>query len=649
MKKGVLLLLVLLVPFVSAELLFSQLQESYSFGDQVTSRLTVTADTPQTDFLNVDLACNNETISLYRAPLTLASGEHSVDLNFGVTPALLDDISGQCTLDASYGGQARSSSSFLITRTLIIEASTEKSVYRPDESLKVTGTVRTPNGRNAKGYADLSFAGLTLSVPVNDGRFSLNVTLPHKIAPSEHELELQVYEKDSSGDISNEGTFTQTLRIGEILDTVTVTSSTDELTTGNDLVFTTYAFNQVDAAIDRDIAIELLNPSGQAQFSRLVRSGTEQRFFLPLNATPGNWRVVASVDDVRNEAVISVLEHEIATFEVQNNTLLVTNVGNVPYDESVEISFNNVTVVRAISVPLGASRTFKLSAPDSTYDISVRAGSQEFKTQGVALTGRAIDVGSSGFSGTGVLFIPLVSLVALLAAFLGVRVYVSRRGTGESAFGGFTRDLYSAREARELKPVTRTVNLTSASFSDGEKEQASIVAVAMPQRPQHEEGISLVGDVKASLSAAGAHVVDEGTMLVGLFTKRIAGDDFTQKALKAAAASSEKIQEYNRLARYKVRAGVGVTDGELITGYEGAKLSYASVQNSIGRAKNLAASSNGSLLASETFYKRVMNDVHAERAEKGWKINRVKDNQQHKTFINSFMKRNDFQDSKRRF
>lgn len=636
MKKSLIFLsLLFLLPLVSAEFLFSQTQEVYSFGDRVNAQLTVTSDYPESDFLEVNLECSQNTLNLYRSPLSFSGqGQKSIDLSFDVTPAILGSLSGTCVFSADYAGQQKASSQFLITREIIIEPSFEKTSYKPDEVLRLTGTARTPNGRSLQGYADLSFSDIHLSAPMTAGRFSFNFTLPHAFVPGEHELSVHIYEKSPNGEVTNEGTFVKTIRIAELLDKLTVVPSSTELLSGDNITVEVFAFNQVQAPVSGDVALTLVNPEGKTVSSKIVSSGTVQHFYFDLNATPGVWTLQASSEGKTDSVPLSMLEHELATFYVENETLIVSNVGNVPYSETLEIAFNSLTVVREVSVPFGSVRKFKLSAPDAEYTITVRDGQQEYLAQHIPLTGRAIDVGQYGLFDFSQLYLPGAIILALLVAFVAVRMYNSRR-------------IHYSDEPLQprIRPVTNTVALTSSSFSEGQKEDAVILALSLGQRPEHEEGITFIGDFRSLVKSSGGYLEDEGTVLLGIYTQRIAGPEFMQKAVKTGWAASQKIAEYNRLARYKVKAGLGLSDGQLITGYEGKKLSYASVQNTIGRAKNLAAQSRGDLLIPDSLYHKIVSDIRAVRAEKGWKVTSVKDSEQHTKFINSFMKRNDFRNT----
>lgn len=634
MKKGVFLLLVLLViPFTSAELLFSQLGQSYSFGDQATAQLTVTSNIAQTDFLDADVVCGQSRIDFYRAPLTFSQpGEKTVDLSFMVSQALFDTITGTCAFSASYGESTRESSSFILTRTLIIEPTFAKTIYAPDEKVVITGTARTPNGRAVNGYADVSFAGLSFSGLVKDGQFSLELALPHAIAPSEHELSIHVYEKDSAGYISNEGTFTKNIGITELFDKISIVTSSPRVVPGEQFTYTVFALDQVGNKISRDVLVQLYDPSGTIVFSHTIPSGVEQVYPFNSDAAMGYWKLEAQQDTKKETVLLNVPENQLATFQLEGGSVIAQNIGNVPYKKIVEFMFDNVSVSKEVSIPLGGTRKLKLSAPSSTYTISINDGQNELVSAGVSLTGRAIDVGNTGSLSNVLSIIPALVIVGVIVIlFFWVKQQRSRRfNYGESP------------SVARVHSIPKTVNFTSARFSEGEKEDATLVAVFIPQRPSHEEGIGLISDLRASLTGSGAHVIDEGTVVVGLFTKRVSGDDFMARALRSAFECSQKVQEYNRLARYKVRAGVGIVDGQLITGYEKGKLSYASVQNSIGRAKNLAAASEGSLLASDSLYRKMASAVSAERAEKGWKITRVKDHTRHNSFIDGFVKRNDF-------
>ncbi|MEK6898780.1 MAG: hypothetical protein AABW79_01650 [Nanoarchaeota archaeon] len=635
MKKLVFILFVLafIAPIVSAEILFSQLGQSYSFGDQVNAKLTLTSEVAQTDYLVVKLMCGTSSVEFYRVPVSFSgAGEKEIDLSFMTSTALFSELSGNCNFDATYSGENRQSSSFLLTRSLFIEPVFEKRVYLPDEIVKVSGTAKTPNGRAIEGYATASFAGVTLSVPVRAGSFAFEFKLPHDIAPSEQEFSLRVYEKDSAGYVSNEASYTTSLTISEILDKISIVVKEDQITPGLKSSFSVYAFDQVGNKIFRDAIFRIYSPQGKVVYSEVFATDSVKEYYFEPNSSSGNWRFEAESESKKDVLNVYAVENEQASFFVEDGTLVVKNIGNVDYNEVVNILFNDVSLARELSVPVGETKKLKLSAPDSNYTITVSDGREQFLGVNVPLTGRAIDVSESSFLSSGYSFLPfIILLVLVVGGIFGIRSYRANRSYG----------MISNEPAFQKNVVTRTVNLTSASFSDGEKEDAAIMALSIGNIGRNESA-SLIGEIKAEMQKEKAHVIDEGSMLIGLFTKRIGGEDFNQRALRAAYNSSLKLQEHSKSDRLKLNAGIGVSDGQLITGYEKGKLSYASVQNSIGRAKNIAASSGGNLVVGEGYYRKIMGDVNAERAEKGWKINRMKDHASHKGFIDKFTERNNF-------
>ena len=58
-----------------------------------------------------------------------------------------------------------------------------------------------------------------------------------------------------------------------------------------------------------------------------------------------------------------------------NDTLLVTNVGNVPYRKAIQIVIGNEIEIKELNLEVGQSKQFRLLAPDGDYKISVTDGS----------------------------------------------------------------------------------------------------------------------------------------------------------------------------------------------------------------------------------------------------------------------------------
>ena len=78
-----------------------------------------------------------------------------------------------------------------------------------------------------------------------------------------------------------------------------------------------------------------------------------------------------------------------------NNTLIVTNIGNVRYVGPLEISIGSSVEVKQIDLEIGESKNFNLHAPDGTYLIRTNNGNNASVLGNVALTGNAVRVSDS--------------------------------------------------------------------------------------------------------------------------------------------------------------------------------------------------------------------------------------------------------------
>lgn len=626
MKKSLILLLFLLVPISSAEIYFSQPDSAYSFGDNLELRGTLGSGISQADFLIVRFYCGQSNVEIYRSPFSFSQpGEKNFDISLALTEDLLGNMSGNCFLRGNFGAQQGDSSEFLVTRSLIVESSVDKTIYKPSEQVKLSGVARTPNGRGAEGSVEIRLGDLYLASPVTNGKFSMNFTVPQNAAPGEQDIDIFVYEKDSFGQVTNSFRADKPIMVSEMINHIDIETD-GQITPGSEFEIGVSVFNQVQNKISRDVSIKIFDSSGREVKSKTIHSGSVEHYSVPDNAVPGRWRIEAETEGVRDEFELLILENEKAEFRMENDTLVVRNVGNVDYNEVVEIAFGNTTLFKEVNIPIGGERRFKLSAPDSVYDVSVRESKGEYSFGSIPLTGRAVDIGEVG-SYSSQIFLPLLIIIFIVALFFGVHYYNGRRSKHD----------YSVRE---VKSVPRTVALTSAKFSDGEKEDAAILAVIVNNRSN--EASSLISEIKSQIGMGKGYVKDDGNLILGIYTKRLAGEDVNSKALRAGWAISQKIIDHNRLERHKFRVGVGVGDGQLITGYSAGKFSYASVQNSIGRAKNLAASSNGELLLSDSFYRKIVSEVSASKKGNGWHVTRVKDHDSHGAFVDNFLKRNQF-------
>jgi hypothetical protein len=184
--------------------------------------------------------------------------------------------------------------------------------------------------------------------------------------------------------------------------------------------------NVIDGKVDYVIQDYYTNIIDQGS----VNSGEEVNFRLNEDSFPGLWKITANYQDIEKEGWFNVEELEKAEINLEGSTLIISNIGNIPYSKRVDIYIGDNVQTALISLDVGVTKRVKLTAPDGDYDIRVveqGSGEEAFKVSGVSLTGNV--VGLEGDEGKGFFGkYPLISLffsVLILVAvvILGLKAH----------------------------------------------------------------------------------------------------------------------------------------------------------------------------------------------------------------------------------
>lgn len=638
MNKGVIfLVLFLALPLASAELLFTQLNTAYNFGDELSVTLTLHPASATTDFARIDLICDQGVVTLYSSLLSVSGGsQREIVLNPRLDSPLFGEMEGQCYLRGVFGDEDTNSQSFILTRDITTEITVPTTIVLPGSSISVSGTARKANGHHLVGFARLIIDGTDFSVThtVSNGAFSFNATLPDNLAPGERILHVETYEENDQGQIINEGRATSEIIVQVVLTRADIVLETRDATPGQPFTFTLYSYDQADNLLERDARYDIYAPNAEnAHTTKLVKTGTPIVFDVDTSAQPGYWRVESTVGSVTAKKLFYVNERELVTFSLENNnTLVVTNTGNVPYHKDVEIKVGEYSSVKKVNLEVGDSVRFSLRAPDAAYNISAQDGNISFRALGVPLTGRAIDIGEVSGSLFNFWWAGAFILVVASLTFL-TNVYMARRSKGGSMKSLKTvAPVASSSTARVMR--TPGVGVPSGAT----REAATVIALRVESdsalaRNALDSALGIAHQAGASVTSnMGQHLVAFSPR----FTKKLENDLLAVQVAKEIASTLKGSSQEGTFD-----FGIGVSKGEIITHPERPG-QFTSVGNLVPVAKRLAHSSKREVLISDELHGILRTSVKSEKVagtNNAWRVNSILSRESHKSFIDNFLKR----------
>ena len=639
MKKSLLIFLILLVPLVSAEILISQTNSLYNLGDDFDVTISVLANSDTSSFFTTQLACvsTNETklLEIYKSPLSLKSGEEkTITISASFDKFLVGTLEGDCHLQSNFGEESASSIEFTLSRGVEVSMNTDKSVYEPGEPIIISGKAVKANGQPLLGFVEvtLSQVNLVLTGEVKDGAFNMTIIIPEDTHAGSYGVTARAYDKDSSGFTINEGTASSPLSVKQVPRSLVIELKAPSVMPETELEYSVFLLDQSGENIEKDIELNLLSPDGKFNQAKLTRTNTALFQSIPANLTPGQWKFQAKSDGFEAEKAFVVEEYRKLSFSLENNTLTVTNVGNILYEGPIEVTIGEVSEIKEMSLGVGQSKKFRLEAPNGEYQINVADG-EELQNLGLAsLTGKAISVNDVGFSikedFDWIIWI-LALLVLAVIAVIFIRRAIKKRKYGKPQTG-----------KTGLKKLVGKVPAAGGIIDKGEKEESAVIALNLKNTSKlRKPELDLIDSVLWKVKETGAKIYSHENYRIIIFSKMLTRDTENNfKAIQAASNIERVLANHNRKSALKIEFGIGINSGSLIVEKKDSKFRFISVGNTVITAKNLSQKSNQEILISEEMHRKTSTRVKADKSgDKVWKVKRIVDRSPHAEYINRFV------------
>ena len=206
---------------------------------------------------------------------------------------------------------------------------------------------------------------------------------------------------------------------------------------GDNIRFKITLYDDYNKIINKDVGFIIKNYYKEVITSGNAKSGEDINFKLPENSERGLWEISAKHNDIEQVIRFNVLELERAEIKIEGSNLIITNVGNVPYGKSMQITIQENKETILVPLGFGETKTIRLTAPAGNYEVRVNDGTQkeDIVFSGVSLTGNVIGVenprGNNILNQYNIFFFneyPMVSmflvvLVLVILIIIGLKIY----------------------------------------------------------------------------------------------------------------------------------------------------------------------------------------------------------------------------------
>ncbi|MBW6442278.1 hypothetical protein K0A97_00660 [Patescibacteria group bacterium] len=658
-----------ILPLASSQVIISQQpQQIYNLGEVISTPVVIKTISGISGFFNMDLICGGSQTNFFRDGVQLASGEEKrIESSLVLINEVIGELKGNCRIKAYIGNDYVLTEEFKISDKLILNTELSIKEFNPGETFFVEGQVNKETGNSANGFIEATILKegeifLNQSETVNNGIFSFNINLPQNMPARSYILRLKAYEVDNSGKITNQGIFDQGISIPQIPTSLEIFFESKEVKPGSNLRVKAILHDQTGEKIISDVKLSIKDRNNKIVKETMVQTDEFFDFWIAKNELPESWSVIASSEEFIKESNFKIVENEEISIEIIGRIMIITNVGNVPYEKKSVINIGNETLTLDIILGIGKSQKYMLSAPDGNYTLEIVSGDYN-ELMNIALTGKVIDI--QEISGT-----PLIlqhSLIWIFTTFLlAFVVFIMIKKGYQRTFIGYIKSRVKKERGKKgdkkvkEKPnekvnsyegnLINSKNPAEISLSiKGEKQNVNIVAINIKNIKENQ---LKDGNAKETLqkivdfSEEHKVITYESHNTIFLIISPIKTRTFSNEnlALEIAQKAKEIILQHNKLFKQRISFGISLTYGAIVAKLEKGVFKFMSLGNLMTSTKKISSLAQEDILISEKMNERIRSRVKTEKQEKDnleyYTIKEIKkDSEEYKRFIKKFLER----------
>lgn len=651
------LILISVISLTSAEVLISQPKALYNFGDELNLEIKLTESKP--GYLDVNLVCPNSELNLYHN----VPESQTISLKRKLLPIYIAGSMGDCYLSSLYGEEVGRSQNFKISQKIEISLDLTQVNYNIGETFKIKGKAYKENGglvgQFFEGFVELRLNDNTSSTNVvKDSQFNAEFSFPSITHAGTYSLPIKVYEK-SGGDIINIGeTFLEVIVI-QRLAKLQIELSNQSITPGEELEIIPSLYDFAGDLMEGQVLMKIEDSQASALQEGFVNANQNFVLQTETKTSPGYAKILIQKENLTSEKSFEILKLEKINAKIENQTLIINNIGNVPYSGIIEIQIGSEKVLKEVELGLGEEKEFFLSAPDGDYDILIKDETPILAMIGVPITGQVISVSEINDKINSLVYkYPFVWIfIILIFAFFAYswlrklqktrrigmlksepKKEVNKKGGVEIVNHEEIMDKITLGEIRKAEQVITL---------HGQKNNVSVIAIKIKNELAGISRTSLTKSLEYAYKAKAVSFISGNNVLLifsPLITRSLNNEE---RAVRCAMNIERALREHNKRFKDKIIFGIGVHIGELLNKVEDNILKFATLGKTITIARRIAEVSSEEVLLSKEIHNKTMNNIKAEKnSARGlegletFKIKRIVNTEASKKFIDEFLRRN---------
>jgi hypothetical protein len=664
MKRGTkisvigLILIMLLSSFISADIIFTQQTKPvYNLGDAIYVPVTVKTltDVPGGIF-QMDLICNGTLINFYKNGVKLLAGdEKDMDSSLVLINSVIQGNSGMCKIKASLNDEYQLSEEFKISKWLSVSGGIEGTEFNAGENFWITGEIKRESGENSNGFVDVSLINKDLTEnisqfgTVNNGVLKMNFSLPSNLRAGGYLVQLNAYEKDSEGIITNNGFAEYNLSIRQVPTNLELVVENENVEPGAIMRVKAILHDQTGDSINTTAYITIKDSTDKIIEQKEVNTNIFFEYPISSFEPPSEWKIHATSKKLIAEENFKINEKESVQIGIVNKTVSVTNIGNVFYNKTLLVKIGESPLNIQVALDVGESKKYILSAPNGEYQVRVATDKGEEVSETLSLTGNVIGIREDTLQLTTLAWV-LFILVLAVGLFFLIKKLRKRKFLGRMPSFKFKK-----KESKELPvmkedSISRTINKAELSMTiKGNKQEASVVCLKLKNlaelRDRKGSASDAISKIKRIAEENKAVVYDNQNYLFFFLTPVKTKTMKNEKlALDLAEQIQKAVSEHNRMFNQKIEFGISLNIGEVVGKVEDDTFQFMGMGTLMGVSKRLATLSNEEILLSEKINDLLRVNARAEKEMREettvYVLKSIKrDNEEARKFISKFLNR----------
>ena len=656
---------IVIVSAVSAEIIINQPRSLYNLGDKLSVEVKV--DSIKPGYIDINLVCSegNEEVNIYHNIFDTKT----ISIKRELTPLYIGNVSGNCYLKASYGGETTNSQNFEISKYIEVTPEISKINYEIGKSVKIKGIAIKKNNQLV-GQIQSAFVDATLKDKENikssniakDGQFEVSFSVPETTHSGKYIILIRVHDEDEQGNELNVGEATAELNVIQKPAKLEIATDKENLMPGETIQIIPLIYDFAGDSMSDKVLMKIEDSNSKVLYEGFVNSEENFSFKAETTSPPGYLKIKTQKDNLSSEKSVEVLELKKIEARIENETLIIENAGNVPYKGIVEIKIGDESFFKEIELEVGEKKKYELSAPDGKYNINVKSDSLNFSRAGVPITGGAIGVREINKGLNNIFYeYPVVWVFIFVVLAILLFTWYKKREREKRISAIEKEQEVKARETSrkggveiiDQRAIIEKIRMGEIRRAEqvlvlqGKKQPASIIAIKIKNdiegiaKQNLTNALEYAYKRKAVSSTSGPVIL---LIFSPLITKTFKNEE---SAVRTALDIERALNEHNKRFRNKIEFGIGVNSGDIINKIEDNTLKFTSIGKTIGTAKKIAEISENEVLLSKEVHEKTMNSVKAEKNEKAassgietFRVKRIVNTEESKKFIQDFLRRN---------